>query len=165
MPELPARRNTNRIPQHDYSKPGYYFITIIIHNRDEIFGIIENNQMVLNVSGDILKTCLCDIPAKYDNIELDSYTIMPNHVHCIINLSNIVGAVHEPPDNKPSINKITKNMKQIKHINNNKIMIDKRAIHELPLQYKRRDMLMSKMVGYIKMRSAKQINLLRDTSR
>ncbi|MBU4479611.1 MAG: transposase, partial [Candidatus Omnitrophica bacterium] len=37
-----------------------------------------------------------------------------------------------------------------------------RAIRELPLQIRRRNMLLSKMVGYIKMRSAKQINVLRN---
>ncbi|MBU4305955.1 MAG: transposase, partial [Candidatus Omnitrophica bacterium] len=36
------------------------------------------------------------------------------------------------------------------------------AIHESPLQIRRRNMLLSKMVGYIKMRSAKQINVLRN---
>ncbi|MBU4304077.1 MAG: hypothetical protein KJ893_00400, partial [Candidatus Omnitrophica bacterium] len=37
-----------------------------------------------------------------------------------------------------------------------------RAIRELPLQIRRRNMLLSKMVGYIKTRSAKQITVLRN---
>jgi len=54
MSEYPTRRNTNRIPQHDYSKPGYYFITICINNRKQLFGIIENNKMILNNVGNMI---------------------------------------------------------------------------------------------------------------
>ena len=55
MSEFYTRRNTNRIPQHDYSKPGQYFITICVQSRAEIFGAIENEQIKLNagiVSGE-----------------------------------------------------------------------------------------------------------------
>ena len=97
--------------------------------------------MILNECGNAVKTYVQKIPIKYTNIELDQYIIMPNHVHVII---NIVGTIHESSE-----------------INDSKNNIDlKRAIHELPLQIIRRNMLLSKMIGYIKMRSAKQINVL-----
>ena len=54
MSELPTRRNTNRIPQHDYSKPGHYSITICTVNRKQLFGTIENNLMTLNEIGKLI---------------------------------------------------------------------------------------------------------------
>ena len=34
--ELPVRKHT-RLPEYDYSQPGYYFITICTHNRQPLF--------------------------------------------------------------------------------------------------------------------------------
>ncbi len=136
-------RRTNRISQHDYSQPGYYYVTICTENRNCILGVIEKGQMILNECGNAVKTYILELPIKYTDIELDQFIIMPNHVHVII---NIVGTIHESSE-----------------INDSKNNIDfKRAIHELPLQIVRRNMLLSKMVGYVKMRSAKRINILRN---
>ncbi|MFH1289014.1 MAG: hypothetical protein ABII25_10025 [bacterium] len=46
MPKSPIRRNSNRIPQHDYSTPGQYFVTLLTCNRENIFGDINNNLIV-----------------------------------------------------------------------------------------------------------------------
>ncbi|MCQ9204949.1 MAG: transposase [Omnitrophica bacterium] len=103
MPKLSTRRNTNRIPQHDYSKPGQYFVTICIQNRTEIFGAIENNQMALNDAGIMVNSWWQAMFKKYNNISMDEYRIMPNHIHGII---NIVGAGSPRPDNNNNNDKI-----------------------------------------------------------
>ncbi|MCQ9206260.1 MAG: transposase [Omnitrophica bacterium] len=103
MPKHYTRRNTNRIPQHDYSKPGQYFVTICIQNRTEIFGAIKNNQMKLNDAGQMVNFWWQEMFKKYNNISIDEYTIMPNHVHGII---NIVGAGSPRPDNNNNNDKI-----------------------------------------------------------
>lgn len=41
-------RRSIRLPGYDYTKPGAYFITIITHNRQCLFGDIVNGEMVLN---------------------------------------------------------------------------------------------------------------------
>ncbi|MFA7676740.1 MAG: hypothetical protein WCY34_01065 [Candidatus Omnitrophota bacterium] len=89
MPKLPTRRNTNRIPQHNYSKPGHYFITICTENREELFGTIQNNEMVLNDVGKMINVWWKKIFETYQNISIDTYIIMSNHIHAIM---NIVGA-------------------------------------------------------------------------
>ncbi|MCG2703181.1 MAG: transposase, partial [Candidatus Omnitrophica bacterium] len=71
------------------------------------------------------------------------------HIHVII---NIVGAIHESSEINDSKN----------NIDLKRAIRQTRAIRELPLQIRRRNMLLSKMVGYIKTRSAKQINVLRN---
>ena len=83
-----------RLPGHDYSSPGAYFITICTHNRQYLFGEIVNNEMILNEYGEIANKYWYEIPKHYTNTQLDEYVIMPNHIHGII---FIVGAIHELP--------------------------------------------------------------------
>ena len=39
--------------------------------------------MILNKYGEIVKIYIQDIPDRYPNAKLDTYVIMPNHVHII----------------------------------------------------------------------------------
>lgn len=54
------QRKPNRLKNFDYSSSGYYFITICTKDRQEYFGDIINNKMVLNnyggIVGDIFKS-------------------------------------------------------------------------------------------------------------
>jgi putative transposase len=124
------KRKNIRLKEYDYSKNGAYFITICTHNRQYLFG-------------------------------------------------EIVGAIHESPDNTPKIELnqngvILQSIIENLHIRYLNIQIDKyiimpnhvhlivalnddRAIRESPLQGRS---LISKMVGYLKMNSSKQIRLL-----
>ena len=86
MQKLKTRKNTNRIPQHDYSASGQYFITILTCNRRNIFGVIRNNIMHLNKYGHIVDTLWREIPLHFPKAELDEHIIMPNHIHGIINI-------------------------------------------------------------------------------
>lgn len=44
-----------RLPGYDYSQPGAYFITIVTHNRQCLFGEIVNGEMRLNEYGEIVR--------------------------------------------------------------------------------------------------------------
>ena len=77
-------RKLNRLKNYDYSFNGYYFITICTHDRQEIFGNIENNRMIINQSGEIVKQVWHQIPDHFQNIELDEFIVMPNHISSII---------------------------------------------------------------------------------
>jgi putative transposase len=87
-------RKKNRLPDFDYSQNGWYFITICIKNRDEFFGRVKKEIMILNDLGNVADQCWRKIPNHFPNVILDGYVIMPNHVHGIIvieNPNNIVG--------------------------------------------------------------------------
>ena len=86
------KRKQNRLKEYDYRMPGYYFVTICAHNRIEKFGTISNDKMILNESGEIIKKTWLEIPAHFNNIDLDQYIIMPN-LHGII-INNPVGNGH-----------------------------------------------------------------------
>jgi len=87
-------RRSIRLKGYDYTQPGAYFVTIVTHNRECLFGEIVNGEMVLNEIGKIVKQAWNDLIDHYPNIELGAFCIMPNHVHCIIILVDpfVVGA-------------------------------------------------------------------------
>ncbi|MFH1245847.1 MAG: transposase, partial [Candidatus Omnitrophota bacterium] len=97
MQKIKTRRNTNRIPQYDYSTPGQYFLTICIEDRQQILGAVENDKMILNDTGKIADFSWREIINHFTGIELDQHIIMPNHIHGIINI--IVGARSPRPNN------------------------------------------------------------------
>ncbi len=84
------RTTGNRLPGWDYSKDGKYYITICVKNMEQIFGEIIDGQMVLNELGKILEVCWFDLPNHYENLILDEFIIMPNHMHMIMVIRNPV---------------------------------------------------------------------------
>ena len=90
-----SQRKSIRLPEYDYSRFGYYFVTICTQDRCELFGNIVDGKMVLNEYGKIVKTILLKLPQRYENIELDTHQIMPNHVHVIIAITVTVGMHHD----------------------------------------------------------------------
>jgi REP element-mobilizing transposase RayT len=112
MGKLPVRRNSNRIQQHDYSTSGYYFVTICVENRQQIFGTIENHKLILNDAGNMVNSVLKTIPQHYQGIFIDEYIVMPNHIHGIIIIKNIVGV---DPRVDPIQNNISTGNRKINH--------------------------------------------------
>jgi hypothetical protein len=84
-------RRSIRLTNYDYTQPGWYFVTIVAQNREMLFGDITNNKMILNDFGRIVNYHWEKLPIHFNNINLDEFQIMPNHIHGII---QIVGAKH-----------------------------------------------------------------------
>lgn len=81
--EIHHRRST-RLFGYDYSRPGYYFVTICTHDKECYFGGIEKSKVVLNKMGTIVEKKWQDILVHFPGVELDEMIIMPNHLHGII---------------------------------------------------------------------------------
>ena len=90
------RIKSTRLPGYDYSKNGYYFITICTKNREYFFGCIENEIVILSKIGKIINTFWKEISKKFKFVKLDEFVIMPNHIHGIvmINYDNNRGKNH-----------------------------------------------------------------------
>ncbi len=82
-PEIHHRRSI-RLKGYDYSQAGAYFITICTHDRECIFGEIRDGQMHLNEIGKIVEAEWLKTAEIRDNVEMDAFVVMPNHVHGII---------------------------------------------------------------------------------
>jgi REP element-mobilizing transposase RayT len=86
-------RRSIRLKEFDYSREGAYFLTICTHKRECIFGNIIDEHSELSKYGHIVESVWMDLPKHYNNIQLDEFVIMPNHIHGII---FIVGAGFKP---------------------------------------------------------------------
>ena len=56
-------------------------MTICTENREQVFGTIENNDMILNGVGNMIDQWWQKMFEKYNDISIDKYMIMPNHIH------------------------------------------------------------------------------------
>jgi len=81
------RSNSPRLEVWDYSNPWWYFITTNIKNHKHWFGDVIDGEMGLNKMGKYAKESWLDIPNHYPFVELETFVIMPNHIHGIIILS------------------------------------------------------------------------------
>jgi len=91
------RRKSIRLKEYDYSQPGEYFVTICMYGRDCILGEIIREAMKLSPFGEIVEKYWEQISKYSQDVELDEYIIMPNHIHGIVVLTEPVGAIHGSP--------------------------------------------------------------------
>jgi len=77
-------RKPNRLKNYDYSRAGYYFVTICTKNRVAHFGNVVDGKMVLNEEGQFANQYWLEIPDHFDLSELDRHVVMPNHLHGIV---------------------------------------------------------------------------------
>ncbi|MEP7279369.1 MAG: hypothetical protein ABI813_12045, partial [Bacteroidota bacterium] len=95
-PHIHHRRSI-RLKGYDYSQEGLYFITLCCEGRICRFGHINNGEMVLNEYGQIAYNEWMKTPQLRPNIELDTFIIMPNHMHGIIKITGVGrGELHSP---------------------------------------------------------------------
>ncbi|MTJ08208.1 transposase [Anabaena sp. UHCC 0204] len=82
-PNIHHRRSI-RLKGYDYSQQGAYFVTICTYQRNCLFGEIVDDEMKLNTNGEITRGSWLSIPRHFQNVGLDEFVIMPNHLHGII---------------------------------------------------------------------------------
>ncbi len=97
--ELPKRKQI-RLKEYDYSQNGYYFVTICAKDRKCLFGTIDmvdkQTPLVgadtirpqLNEYGKYIEKSISEINNHYENVFVDKYVIMPNHIHMILVIRN-----------------------------------------------------------------------------
>jgi REP element-mobilizing transposase RayT len=79
-------RRSIRLKGWDYATPNYYFITLCVQNRANLFGNIMEGRMILKESGSMVKEIWLDMQTKYSGIAVDEFVVMPNHMHGILGL-------------------------------------------------------------------------------
>lgn len=73
------RRTSLRLPNHDYSSPGIYHVTVCakgIEGRGPLFGHTALRK--------ILQTNWLDLVDRFPSIQLEEFVIMPDHLHFLI---------------------------------------------------------------------------------
>jgi putative transposase len=77
-------RKTIRIRGYNYKSNGYYFVTFCTENRLLLFGDIINGIMQLNDAGRMVHAKIANTPHCYPDVSVDTFIVMPDHVHAII---------------------------------------------------------------------------------
>lgn len=92
-------RRSIRLKDYDYSGAGGYCLTICSFKRCSIFGEVINSEMYLNKIGRVVEDEWIRTEYLRQEIVLDEFTIMPNHLHGIIMIteSDAVGATGGSP--------------------------------------------------------------------
>jgi len=98
-------RRSIRLPGHDYTSEGGYFITCVTQERKHLFGEIIDGKMHLNAFGKIVKEEWFETAKMRLNIELDEdeFVVMPNHIHGIIwIMDDCRGTLQRAPIEQPT---------------------------------------------------------------
>ena len=95
------QRKSNRISNYDYNQNGAYFVTICTQDRKKILSKISVGTPV---SGCPQELCLQLLPYGviadkyirqmndfYQNLSVEKYTIMPDHIHLLITIHSMDG--------------------------------------------------------------------------
>ena len=81
--DLPKRKSP-RLSGYDYSTANHYFVTVCTHEKSCIFGSADT----LNERGSIAEKELLRTASRFENVFVDKYVVMPNHIHAIIVIEN-----------------------------------------------------------------------------
>lgn len=87
-------RTSLRRRDHDYSRAGFYFVTINTFEKINLFGGIVNGSVSLNKFGKIAQEEWLRTPKVRRNVALDDFVIMPNHLHGIIIIRYLLKKPH-----------------------------------------------------------------------
>ena len=142
-------RHSIRLKDYDYSRAGAYFVTLCAWQRECLFGEIANGEMVLNDFGRVVRGEWEKTPRMRITVELDVYSIMPNHFHAIFFIHDIpVGAHCMRPESDAMIQRQPQAHLQM------------RAHVSAPLR--RQSCSIGSIVAGFKSASTKRINIIRN---
>ena len=104
---------SHRLPDYDYSQPGWYFVTLSTRNMSCLFGSVSNGIVNLTDAGCMIERVWQEMPRYFSRIELDIFQVMPNHFHGILIIkedlrrfpTTPMGSRHEDPAKQQNVAK------------------------------------------------------------
>lgn len=88
-----TKRKAIRLQHYDYSSAGAYFVTICTEKHKYILwknvgaNCVRPNDFTLSGYGEIVNKNIEKLSTVYENIFVEKYAVMPNHIHMIIIIS------------------------------------------------------------------------------
>ncbi len=101
MKKLPKRKRL-RMESFDYSSNFAYFLTVCTKDRKPLF----RKEQKLSEIGELVKKAIEQIPLIYENVEVNKYCIMADHIHLIIII------LSDGTETTPSISTVIGQMKR-----------------------------------------------------
>ena len=115
--DLPKRKHP-RLKGYDYSQNGCYFVTVCVKDKKHLLGKVSVGrdapippQVLLSETGRVVDKYIRNIDCVYENVTVENYVIMPNHVHLLILF------YEEPCDNggmmasRPTLHTVVRSLK------------------------------------------------------
>ena len=110
--KFPQRKHI-RLRNYNYSGNGCYFLTICTKDKNHLFGSYnvgalheapanhaENRCINLNQNGRLVERAIQGLHIRFDEITVDNYIVMPNHIHMLVSINNDINserALREAP--------------------------------------------------------------------
>lgn len=87
------KRKTIRLKGYNYSSSGVYFITICTYKKEKILSeitgtIYETPIGILTEYGKIAERYLLSMSNYYEDVKIDKFVIMPNHIHMMLRIGD-----------------------------------------------------------------------------
>ncbi|MBQ7523331.1 MAG: transposase [Oscillospiraceae bacterium] len=89
------KRKPNRLENYDYASNGGYFLTFCTQNRACLLSQVfagatdcDAPEIQLTKIGQYVNDAILSVPGHYPNVVVDSFVIMPNHVHLLLRIEN-----------------------------------------------------------------------------
>lgn len=110
------RRKQHRLVGYDYSAAGAYFVTVCTKDHKCLFwegvgaSIARPTSVRLSEYGKIVSQAIQDIPAHYPWVCVDHYTVMPNHIHILLQIQTDLDG---RPMVAPTVSRVVQQMKGV----------------------------------------------------
>lgn len=112
MKEYKSRKNT-RLKGFDYSSNGSYFVTICVKDMKCILSSVVgaddlgSPKVLLTDYGKIAEENILRMNGIIENVTIDSFVIMPNHIHILLSVKNERDTFDGAPRSSPPTNTLS----------------------------------------------------------
>ncbi|WP_157621238.1 transposase [Salisaeta longa] len=79
-----THHRSRRLAGWDYTRAAAYFVTLCTDHRVYLFGEVQDGRMALSAYGQIAAAGWYRSEGLRDEVHLDAFVVMPNHVHGIV---------------------------------------------------------------------------------
>ena len=118
MTENLKQRKPTRLKGYDYSATGAYFITICTKGKKQILsrivgdGVLDVPKNILTSYGKIADNYINQMDVFYNNVSVDKYIIMPNHIHLLLIVAENNGTSRTPSPTNSVVSKFVGTFKR-----------------------------------------------------
>lgn len=124
------KRKNLRLKDYDYSSVGAYFVTICTKDRKQLLSNIFCDtvgrgdpdapyfgvKIALTDTGTIVDKYINSISDAYNNVHINNYVIMPEHIHLLITIDKEIPAIPErrrAGSSRPTVSRIIGALKKL----------------------------------------------------
>jgi REP element-mobilizing transposase RayT len=114
-PETRHRRSI-RLKGYDYTSAGTYFVTLCTWQRHCLFGDVVDGEICLNSCGELVHREWLKTAAVRNNVAIDEFIVMPNHLHGILVIHDARATQRVAPTSGPPFGSIGAIIGQFKSV-------------------------------------------------